>query len=1031
MRVPVRPFLWILAAGFFAFLAGGPAGAQEAKQDAKTDSKQESKDEAKKDSKEDTKQDSNQETKQEGHSRRRGSFRGGPYGQMPFGGMPPGGFPMMPGAGPGGMPMPGATDKPGEGGKPGDGSGTVQRPKMPLMPPRPGELMTMPDEKGKVRFNFNGQPWPAVLDWLARISHSSLDWQELPDGFLNLNTQRGYTIAEARDLINVHLLARGFTILREGELLHVVNIKKLDPSLVPRVTPAELERRDPHEFVKVSFALDWMIAETAVDEFKPMLSANGTLTALEKTNRIEARDAVVNLREIYNVLKSEQSGESKKTLVQEFVLQHARASDVQTQLQTLLDIPPKSGLPAMPQSPDQAQQQQAMMIAQMQMQQQGGHGRRGREGQPGQPPGAAAQGKASGITLVVNDRKNSILANAPPDKMAIIDQAIKIIDVPSARSQSLVGNMSRMQVYRLVGIDPEPVVKTLQQIGNLDPTTRLDIDPKSKAIIAYASLADHVTIRAVVAKLSGSERSFSVRRLRANYPADYVAGTIAYMLGVPPKKQQKERRVPWYMQSQSSSDSTSERPNEFRVDADLENNRLLLWANEIEVAEVDNLLVKLGAISPKGAKAETERTIDAGSVEDAQELLEQIRRAWPSVAPNPLQMPRAVPKKKQRETPPAERPPEDGVSQPPKSAATPRGSVFRTAAMQGEAADAPAADGDLLGPPANSGRAQRPATAEEEAPPPVKLSIDADGKIVITSDDPEALDRLQDLAAELMPPRRDYAIIHLNFVWASGVRQSLEEFFKDDNEKKQTRRRPWYWDDYDSSQTETEDDRRLSKRRKLKFISDTDTNNIIVQGADAAQLQTIKELVKEFDKPAPKGSNTTDRKTETFRLRYAKAKDVLDVIKDVYRDLLSSNDKALAAPGQREIQRTYIFDNDDTDGTGKGDQVAPKFKGLLSVGLLNSSNALVVSAAPVSLFERVAGMIRDLDDAASDNTVRVVKVGRGISAARLQDVLDSVLNEGSSRGPAGAKKPSRRTPEGAGERPGGGPQGGMRQPGEN
>jgi type II secretory pathway component GspD/PulD (secretin) len=1013
MRAPVRLFLWILAVGVFVLLSGDPVVAQ----DAKPEVKQDSKEEAKKDSKEDTKQDSKQDVR----SRRRGSFRGGPSGEMPFG-VPPGGFPM-----------PGAMGKPGDStDKPGDGSGAVQRPKMPLMPPRPGELRVMPDEKGKVRFNFNGQPWPGVLEWLARVSQMSLDWQELPDGFLNLNTQRSYTVAEARDLINVHLLARGFTILRQGELLHVVNIKKLDPSLVPRVAPTELDRRDPHEFVKVSFALDWLMATVAVEEFEPMLSPNGKLKALEKTNRIEAMDAVVNLREIYSVLKAEQSGDSKKSLVREFILHHARASDVQAQLQTLLDIPQKSAMPAAPQSPDQAQQQ-AMMMAQMQMQMQGGgRGRRGRsEGQPGQPPGSAAQGKASAITLVVDDRRNSILAHAPPDSMAIIAQAIDAIDVPSDRSQTLVGNMSRMQVYRLVGVDPEPVVKTLQQMGNLDPTTRLDIDPRNKAIIAYASLADHVTIRAVVAKLSGSERSFAVRRLRPSHAADYVAGTIAYMLGVQPKKQ-KERRVPWYMSSsQSGSDSSSDRPNEFRVDADLENNRLLLWANEIEVAEVDNLLVKLGAIPAKGSDAETERTIDTGSVEEAEELLEQIRRAWPRIAPNPLQMPPAAPKRKKRETPPPEKPAEDGAAPPPRSAATQsNGSVFRLADMQREVTDEPATGGDPRDLPLDRKSAKPPARGREETPPLVKLSIDPDGKIVISSDDPEALDRLQDLAAELMPQRKEYALIHLRYVWASGVRQSLEDFFKDDNEKKPKTRRPWYWDDSDSNQNETEDDRRLSKRRKLKFISDTDTNSIIVQGADPAQLQTIKELVREFDKPAPKGSNTTDRKTESFRLRYANAKDVHDVIKDVYRDLLSSNDKALTAtPGQREIQRTYIFDNEDSDS--KSEQMAPKFKGLLSIGLLNSSNTLVVSAAPASLFDRVARMINDLDEAASDNTVRVVKVGRGISAARLQDVLDSVLNEGSSKGSAAAKRSSRKRPEPTAEKTGGGPSGGPRPPSEN
>ena len=41
-----------------------------------------------------------------------------------------------------------------------------------------------------------------------------------------------------------------------------------------------------------------------------------------------------------------------------------------------------------------------------------------------------------------------------------------------------------------MGVDPELVVKTLQEIGNLEPTTRIQVDAKNKVIIAYASLAD-------------------------------------------------------------------------------------------------------------------------------------------------------------------------------------------------------------------------------------------------------------------------------------------------------------------------------------------------------------------------------------------------------------------------------------------------------------------------------------------------------------------------------------------------------------
>ena len=34
-----------------------------------------------------------------------------------------------------------------------------------------------------------------------------------------------------------------------------MNIKKLDPGVVPRVTPDELAKRHPYDFVKVSFPL--------------------------------------------------------------------------------------------------------------------------------------------------------------------------------------------------------------------------------------------------------------------------------------------------------------------------------------------------------------------------------------------------------------------------------------------------------------------------------------------------------------------------------------------------------------------------------------------------------------------------------------------------------------------------------------------------------------------------------------------------------------------------------------------------------
>ena len=100
--------------------------------------------------------------------------------------------------------------------------------------PDPREFDVKLDDKGRVPpFNFIGQPWPDVLQWLANISKCSLDWQELPNDYLNLTTQRPYALDEVRDLINRHLNARGYTAIQSGEVLSVFKIDKIDPSVVP------------------------------------------------------------------------------------------------------------------------------------------------------------------------------------------------------------------------------------------------------------------------------------------------------------------------------------------------------------------------------------------------------------------------------------------------------------------------------------------------------------------------------------------------------------------------------------------------------------------------------------------------------------------------------------------------------------------------------------------------------------------------------------------------------------------------------
>lgn len=883
----------------------------------------------------------------------------------------------------------------------------IERPSKPETAPDPRELELVPTADGKVRFNFSGQPWPDVLQWLARVSSLSLDWQELPADYLNLRTQREYTLDEAQDLINRHLLARGFTLLRSGEMLTVVNISKINAALVPRVAPEELDQRQDHEFAKVSFPLKWMLAERAVEELKPMLSPNGKLTALKEINRVEALDAVVNLRDIHRLLQQTQSDDvSKNTVVREFRLQHRRAADVVLLVESILGLD-KNRMPANVGrgSGDMMSAQIMMQLQQMQqiMQQQRG-------GQPAQGGGKPQEEEPK---LIVNDRENSILAHATPDKMEIIEQTIKAIDVPGHDENQLLHQISRVKPYRVSSADPQAVVMILKEMGNLSPQSKIQVDDKTKSIILFGSLADHFTVQSLLERLDGSSRNFevvSLRRLRA----DAVAGTIQYLLGAEEDDKNKNNNSSRYFYygygSNSSSRSSDKDERPFKVDADIINNRLLLWANEVELQEVHKLLVKMGEVAPGTKNQETLRAFDLSSDEEADQLLQRLRKVWPEIEPNQLQI-QELPATPDREKSAPARPsagPRTGIDPPlPGVAGQSSSPPLRLAWWDnggGSSAGSPRLDDAGPGGADRDDARAVPVVPEEDLDqlmsgdrrpvPPITIQRLPNGRIVFSSPDTQALDRLEDMLNELAPPPKEYKVFQLKYptTWAYGIELILKDFF-DDSSNKETTYDPWWG----TTTTKVNRSQRLSRRKELKIISDEDSHTILVQGATDDQLAAIQDLIDIYDRPASNDPQAI-RKTEVFTLEYSKAPIIADTVKQVYRDLLSANDPALQNPNQQqkpsnEPTITYVYGNRQNNDDKDSNPAQPiKFKGLLSVGIDEVSNTIVVSAAE-GLLADIRDLIHNLDQAARPTkTVQVLQV-QNISPGVIQQRLERTFGE--------------------------------------
>ncbi len=924
---------------------------------------------------------------------------------------------------------------------------TVRRPPAEKYVPQPidREIRKHPD--GTVTFNVVGQPWEPVLQWLADASALSLDWQELPGDSLNLITTREYTMEEARDLINRHLLTRGFTMIVNGEIMSIVRTKDINPAIVKRVTPDELETLPDHTICKVSFDLDWLIADEAVDELKPMLSSAGQIHKLSRTNRLEVIDTAVSLRQLWDLLKAEQSDQGEEQLVQAFRLKYRRAEDVIRMLRDLLKIQDSSGVPAegmQGMDPNMVMQMMQQMQQAMQQASQAGAG------------GNQAKQKVE-TRLVLNQKENMILAQAAPDQMAVIRKAIEQIDVEADAGSTLLQNINRMKVYRLESIDPQTLADLLQQLGDLDPGTVLKVDKKKRSIIAWATLADHLTITTLVEKLDQSSRDIEVVALR-RLDAEYVAGTIRLLMGNQEDDDDSSSRSRYgFFDFGMMNQQVAEEPK-FRVEADIENNRLLVFANNIEMDEIRRLLVKLGELPDPNAADEGIRVFEIAPDEDLEQMKSRIRQFWKrgnqldfdfpipepvensgesqtSVLPDSQDLITAAARQSDKGLPGEARSRVriwNGRRTP--SAAERRFDAFvqasekqakATASNVERSAGNDVADGRLLtsfngtrderssAAVSNGVRTESPGTVSDPDPKgndrselpqkddSIRLSLTPDGKLLVSSSDPEALAEMESILLQLAQPRRNYKLFRLKYATPSWVALNLKDFFKADEQTKSSLDFDPFWG-LVPSQKKTRGKATLGQRRQPQFISDNFTSTILVRDADARQLKTIEELIAIYDVPEPADSRSM-RETTIFRLKNARASVVAAAIKDVFRDLLSSNDKALESndKSQRPSSSGLVtFLPGSSKKEGEDDEEPIRFKGLLSIGIDDTSNTLIISSAG-SLMETVTELVEALDEAAdTSSVVQVMQVDKSVDVKLIEERLRKLMeSQLSPKGP--------------------------------
>lgn len=433
---------------------------------------------------------------------------------------------------------------------------------------RDGELGVIGENKlpnDSVRFSFDGVAWREVIRWLADEGGLALQMSELPTGSFTYSDPRVFTHAAAIDRINLFLLPEGFTLVRSGQLLSVINLgdqrsmQQLD-AMAEFVTTADLKDRNRHEVVKCIFPLGDIDPEEAVQELSVM-NLMTTPEVLGKTKQLIITDTASKLRSVQAILSKFTPDEmANGTVVESFALKHVAAEDV------LLVARPHLGL---------------------------------------------ATGEMIGIDVSISADVlgKNIFVTGMEDKVKLLEGLVKAVDQPEQKETNEEGE-SVLRSHAVTGGNVETVYNVLQTLlAGRTNTVRLSMDEAANTIVAFAPESIQKEIEGTVSQLQATEAEFAVIPLKTVDPY-FVISLLDEMLDLPDSLDDPE-------------DIDAEAP---KIDADPGSMRLFVRAKKADLEQIKKIVEGLDSVQSLDSGNRLRVLPFKG--DNAEELLDTAVKFW-------------------------------------------------------------------------------------------------------------------------------------------------------------------------------------------------------------------------------------------------------------------------------------------------------------------------------------------------------------------------------------------------------------------
>jgi type II secretion system protein D len=768
-----------------------------------------------------------------------------------------------------------------------------------------------------VAFEMRDKPWSSVLEWLSDQTGLPVITSYKPTGTFSFidPKKKEYTIPEIIDILNEGLLEKKFVLIRRERSFTIV---PADEKIPPDYLPRiRLEDLEGHGNTEIAQIVLPLTSLVAEDLQPEVKKMMGPFGEAVAMAKANQLILTDTVGNLKRVCKTIKDIEETENQGKETFSHVCRYIKARDAEKNLHDLlgDPKELLRGT---------QPMFPFGGFGGGRGGGGGGGGGFMQPQPQPVAAAPAQKVRMHYIsCDERTNTVLVTGPADKIAQAREILRNIDVPQQGQQPVIVGPAFLKTYPIAAGNAEALAKILQDTYKSSQVIRISA-AGNNTILVWAPPEDQIEIAKHITGATENNQVTEVLPLNAQ-DATKTVETLKGMFG----------------------DTKAGAPY---LEADTNRNAVVVRGSTEQLAQIK---AALQAIGETGVSSGTMRviTINKGS---AAAVAEALQRMLPQMRQNPVNV--IIQGNEVKPAAPANK------------------SAGKSDSPGGGEEQEPPAKGQLDDSQKKAPAAEKPGKKESA------ITITAIGnKLVVTSDDPQALALVQDLVRVLTTTpgaEGDFEVIKLKNASATEAAKVLDEAFNGTKQQPAQQGFPFF----NPFRGMGAQPPAAPAENRIRVVADPTSNSLLVK-ASPVDMLTIRRLLEKAIDSGTTESNAIDRTWVVGPLKYASASDVASVVRDIYREHMNNN----PIPGQTPGFRVRgPMQNLNLDANGNPRAVT------LSVGVDDRSNSLIVNCS-TAMHEDIKKLAQTLDTAAKDSTktIQVVPI-RGVDPTLVQQAIYAI-----------------------------------------